>query len=147
VLIISWTFALFFAWFGPDQIFGFLLQFLAWLIAPIATTVIIDYWLLPEKRKLYEAEGVRPDTNINPAAYLAWIIGFLGGFFTQGIFISLINGMVITGLIYYIWMRSALNRKTTPENQIRKFFKKEPSGKIKKEDNVMTKREEIGTLD
>jgi cytosine permease len=105
----------------------------------------LDYWLLPEKRKLYETEGVRPDTNINPAAYLAWIVGFLSGFFTQGIFISLINGMVVTGIIYYIWMRSALNRKTTPENQLRSIFKKEPSIKVEK-DKVVPEKEEVGTL-
>src|SRR5680860_126690 len=64
VLILSWGAALFFAWYGPDQVFGFLLQFLAWLIGPIVITVIIDYWLLPEKRTLYETEGTRPDTDI-----------------------------------------------------------------------------------
>ena len=132
VLIFSWGAALFFAWYGPDQVFSFLLQFLAWLIGPIVITVIIDYWLLPEKRTLYETEGTRPDTDINPAAYLAWIVGFLGGFFTQGFFISLINGMVVAGIIYYSWMRLALNRKTIPENQLRGIFKKEPSKVSKK---------------
>lgn len=146
VLIISWAFALFFAWYGPDQIFNFFLQFLAWLIGPIAITVIIDYWLLPEKRKLYETTGIRPDTYINPAAYLAWIGGFLVGFFTQGFFISLINGMVVAGVIYYAWMRSALNRRTTPENQIRYIFKQEPAGVSKKEE-METLEEETEKLE
>ena len=140
VLILSWGAALFFAWYGPDQIFSFLLQFLAWLIGPIVITVIIDYWLLPEKRTLYETEGIRPDTNINPAAYLAWVIGFLGGFFTQGFFISLINGMIVTGIIYYFWMRFALNRKTTPENQVRGIFRKQSKNSKKEEINVEEKR-------
>lgn len=134
VLMISWALALFFAWYGPDQIFNFLLQFLAWLIGPIAITVIIDYWLLPEKRKLYDTEGVRPDTNINPAAYLAWVGGFLAGYFSQEFFISLINGMVVGGLIYYVWMRLALNRHTTPENQIRHLFGQRPPEKLKKKE-------------
>jgi cytosine permease len=134
VLIIAWTLALFFAWYGPDQIFNFLLQFLAWLIGPIAITVIIDYWLLPEKRKLYDMDGVRPDTNINPAAYLAWVGGFLAGYFSQAFFISLINGMVVGGLIYYVWMRLALNGHTTPENQVRRLFGQPAPGKLKKKE-------------
>lgn len=123
VLIISWVIALFFSWYGPDQVFNFFLQYLAWLIAPIAITVIVDYWLLPRKRKLYgDTKGI-PNLNFNPAAYLAWVGGFLVGFFTQHFFISLINGMVVSGVIYYAWMRFALNRQTTPENQLRRILK------------------------
>jgi cytosine permease len=134
VLLISWTFALFFAWYGPDQIFNFFLQFLAWLIGPIAITVIIDYWLLPEKRRLYETAGIRPDTYINPAAYLAWVGGFLVGFFTQEFFISLLNGMIVAGIIYYVWMRLALNRRITPENQVRRMLGQEPFDAAKTEE-------------
>lgn len=125
-LIVSWTLALFFAWYGPDLIFNFLLQFLAWLIGPIAITIIIDYWLLPAKRRLYETAGLQPDTYINPAAYLAWIGGFLAGFFSQQFFISLLNGMVVAGLIYYVWMRQALKHRTTPENQLRRLLNQQP---------------------
>ncbi|MEO9003203.1 MAG: cytosine permease [Ginsengibacter sp.] len=127
VLLIAWAFALFFAWYGPDQIFNFFLQFLAWLVGPIAMTVITDYWLFPKKRKDYESGF--PAMRINPAAYLAWIGGFLVGYFTQHFFISLINGMVATGILYYTWMRIALNRNTTPELQFRKWFGK---GELKK---------------
>jgi cytosine permease len=127
VLLISWGLALCFAWYGPDQIFNFFLQFLSWLIGPIAITVIIDYWLFPEKRKLYEEKGGLPDMYINPAAYLAWIGGFLVGYFTQEFFISLINGMVVGGILYYGWMRIALNKGTNPENQMRVLLGKEPS--------------------
>lgn len=122
VLLISWVIALGFAWYGPDQVFNFFLQFLAWLIGPIAITVIIDYWLLPGQRKLYETVGALPKANINPAAYLAWFGGFLFGFYTQGFFISLLNGMIVAGLIYYFWMQFASNRQSTPENQVRKMF-------------------------
>ncbi len=125
VLIISWIIALGFAWYGPDQIFNFFLQFLAWLIGPIAMTVIIDYWLFPKKRRLYEDEDGHPDMGINPAAYVAWIGGFLVGYYSQEIFISLINGMVVTGVLYYAWMRIALGNGTTPENQIRKLIGKQ----------------------
>lgn len=126
VLLISWGIALCFAWYGPDQIFNFFLQFLSWLIGPIAITVIVDYWLFPEKRNLYESDGGYPDMHINPAAYLAWIGGFLVGYFTQEFFISLINGMVVAGILYYGWMRIALNKGTNPENQMRVLFGKEP---------------------
>jgi cytosine permease len=122
VLLISWGIALFFAWYGPDQIFNFFLQFLAWLIGPIAITVIIDYWLFPEKRQLYEDKNGQPDMVVNPAAFLAWIIGFLVGYFSQEFLISLINGMVTTGIIYYTWMRIALNQGVTPELQIKRLF-------------------------
>jgi len=126
VLIVSWIIALFFAWYGPDQIFNFFLQFLAWLIGPISITVIIDYWLFPKKRNLYEAADGHPDMGINPAAYVAWVAGFLVGYYTQDFFISLINGMVVTGIVYYLWMRVALGNGTTPENQLRKLFGKQP---------------------
>ncbi len=105
VLIISWCIAMFFSWYGPDKAFNFLLQFLAWLISPITVTVIIDYWLLPGKRKLYEDEKGVPDTRVNVAAFAAWLVGFLVGYFTQEFFISLLNGMIAAGLVYYVWMR------------------------------------------
>jgi cytosine permease len=120
VLLISWCLALFFAWYGPDQIFNFFLQFLSWLIGPIAITVIIDYWFFPKKRNLYEFGY--PDMRVNPAAYLAWILGFLVGYFTQSFFISIINGMAVTGIVYYLWMRMALKQETTPERQLKLFF-------------------------
>lgn len=124
VLLISWALALFFAWYGPDQIFNFFLQFLSWLIGPIAVTVIIDYWLFPERKLMYEDKNGSPDMKINPAAFLAWIAGFLIGYFCQNFFISLINGMVVAGILYYGWMRMALSRKETPESQIISLFRK-----------------------
>ncbi|WP_236973549.1 purine-cytosine permease family protein [Membranihabitans maritimus] len=122
VLLICWALALFFAWYGPDQIFNFFLQFLAWLIGPIAITVIVDYWLFPTKRNLYESENGLPDMMINPAAYLAWIGGFLIGYFTQNFFSSLINGMIVSGIVYFIWMKAAINKGTTPEKQWKKLW-------------------------
>ena len=124
VLIIAWVLALFFAWYGPDQIFNFFLQFLAWLVGPIAMTVITDYWFFPENRKNYEAANGFPTMKINPAAFLAWLVGFLVGFYTQTFFISLINGMVVTAIVYYSWMRFALNRNTTPELQLKGWLGK-----------------------
>jgi cytosine permease len=144
VLLISWGIALFFAWYGPDQIFNFFLQFLSWLIGPIAITVIIDYWLFPEKRKLYEAEGGYPNMRINPAAYLAWTGGFLVGYFTQDFFISLINGMVVTGILYYAWMRIALNQGKTPEDHIRMLVGKK---EVNIDDDKRKNKEEKSEID
>ncbi|HEY9487826.1 MAG TPA: cytosine permease, partial [Chryseosolibacter sp.] len=117
VLLIAWALAIFFSWYGPDQVFNFFLQFLAWLVGPIAMTVIVDYWLFPKRRPLYEKVGM-PDMQFNPAAYVAWIGGFLVGFYTQDFFISLINGMIVTAVLYYTWMSLALNRGATPERQL-----------------------------
>lgn len=122
VLIIAWVLALFFSFSGPDKIFNFFLQFLAWLVGPIAMTIISDYWFFPENRKNYEAANGYPTMRINPAAFLAWIVGFLVGYYTQNFFISLINGMIITAIVYYAWMRWALNNNTTPELQIKEWF-------------------------
>lgn len=122
VLIISWIIALVFAWSGPDEIFNFFLEFLAWVIGPIAITVIIDYWLFPEKRKLYETKEGRPNMSFNPPAYLGWIAGFLIGYFSKEFLISIVNGMVVTGVLYYGWMRIAINMRTTPEEQIKSLF-------------------------
>lgn len=122
VLIIAWVLALFFSWYGPDQLFNFFLQFLAWLVGPIAMTVITDYWFFPENRKNYAAENGFPTMKVNPAAFLAWIVGFIVGFYTQNFFISLINGMVVTAIIYYGWMRFAYNRNTNPELQLKALF-------------------------
>ncbi len=117
VLIIASFLALFFSWYGPDRVFDFFLQFLAWLVGPIAITVITDFWLLPKKRQLYFQADSKPDMVVNPAAFAAWAIGFLAGYYSQAFFISILNGMFATGLVYYLWMNSALNAGTTPEKQ------------------------------
>lgn len=123
VLIISSLIALVCSWYGPDKIFDFFLQFLSWLVGPIAITVITDYWILKQRRPLYEQINGSPDMNINPAAFVAWIVGFFVGYYTQDIFISILNGMIATSIIYYAWMNSALKAGTTPEKQWKKIFK------------------------
>src|SRR5690606_7561216 len=105
VLIISTLVALVCSWYGPDKIFNFFLQFLAWLVGPIAITVIVDYWLLPQKRHLYDSVSGKTDMLVNPAAFLAWLIGFITGYYTQNFFISIFNGMLATGVVYYVWMK------------------------------------------
>lgn len=122
VLIISTLVALVCSWYGPDKIFNFFLQFLAWLVGPIAITVIVDYWLLPQKRHLYDSVSGKTDMLVNPAAFLAWLIGFITGYYTQNFFISIFNGMLATGVVYYVWMKLALDRGITPELQWKNTF-------------------------
>lgn len=128
VLIISTLVALICSWYGPDKIFNFFLQFLSWLVGPIAITVIVDYWLLPQKRHLYDGAEGKPDMLVNPAAFVAWVVGFLTGYYTQDFFISIFNGMIATAVVYYLWMKSALDKGTTPEKQWKGVFgsRKEP---------------------
>lgn len=104
---------------GINKIFSWWVQFLTWIVAPIAITVILDYWAFPAKRLQYE--DVRgADMTINPAAFVAWIVGFGVGFYTgvSGVFTALITGMASAGVVYYVWMRWALSKGTTPEIQI-----------------------------
>lgn len=122
VLIIATITALGFSWYGPDRVFDFFLQFLSWLVGPIAMTVIVDYWLLPQKRHLYQDLNGKPDMLFNPAAYLAWVTGFLVGYYSQHFFISILNGMTATAFVYYLWMKLAINAETTPEAQIKKWL-------------------------
>lgn len=75
-----------------------------------------------KRRGRYEVEGGLPGMNFNPAAYLARIVGFLIGYYTQQYFISLINGIVTAGILYYGWMKYAEVKNTNPELQIKKWF-------------------------
>ena len=104
---------------GLDQLANWWVGFLAWIVSPIAITVILDYWAFPERRRRYE--DVRgADMRLNPAAFVAWIAGFAAGYFTgtYQLFSGLITSMATAGIIYYVWMRLALARGTTPERQL-----------------------------
>ena len=104
---------------GLDKFAVWWVQFLSWVVAPIAITVILDYWAFPERRSRYErADGA--EMNLNPAAFTAWIAGFLAGFYIGGteLFSGLLSSGLVAGVIYYTWMRLALARGTTPEIQM-----------------------------
>ena len=107
------------SYLGLDQIALWWVQFLAWVVGPIAITVILDYWAFPARRLRYESAG-GADMDLNPAAFAAWIAGFLVGFYIGGneIFSGLLSSMAVAGVIYYSWMRLALGRGTTPEAQL-----------------------------
>ena len=55
------------------------------------------------------------DTDLNPAAFVAWIGGFIAGFYIGGneIWSGLLSSGIVAGLIYYIWMRIALTQGGT----------------------------------
>ena len=104
---------------GLDRFVNWYVQFLGWVVAPIAMTVILDYWAFPERRKRYQsAQGA--DMNLNPAAYAAWLAGFLVGFYVgqNQLFSGLISSMLASGLVYYGWMKWSLSRGLTPEQQM-----------------------------
>ena len=104
---------------GLDRFVNWYVQFLGWVVAPIAMTVILDYWAFPERRKRYQsAKGA--DMNLNPAAYVAWLVGFLVGFYVgqNQLFSGLLSSMAASGLVYYVWMKGSLARGMTPEQQM-----------------------------
>ncbi len=100
---------------GLDQFAMWWVQFLSWVVAPIAATVIIDYWALPQKRRRYE-QGQGAEQEINPAAFVAWGVGFLAGFYVGGneLFSGLLSAFGAAGLVYFVWMRLSLGRDTEP---------------------------------
>ena len=107
------------SYLGLDRFAMWWVQFLSWVVGPIAITVILDYWTLAEKREQYE----RPDgadMNVNPAAFVAWLVGFLVGFFVGGneLFSGLLSSMAAAGIVYFVWMRLTLSRGITPEVQV-----------------------------
>lgn len=107
------------SWVGLDRFAMWWVQFLSWVVGPIAITVIIDYWALTGRRERYErSDGA--DMRVNPAAFLAWLCGFLAGYFVGGnqLFSGLLTSMLVAGLIYYLWMQFAIGRGTTPEAQL-----------------------------
>ena len=113
---------------GLDKAATWWVQFLSWVVAPIATTVILDYWALPERRLRYEkAQGA--DMNLNPATFVAWLGGFLAGYYIGGneLFSGLLSSALVAALIYYPWMRLATARGTTPERQVLLLFRKQTS--------------------
>ncbi len=57
--------------------------------------------------------------KFNPAAFAAWLAGFLAGYYSRDFLISILNGMVVTGVVYYVWMSIALSSGTTPEKQLK----------------------------
>lgn len=79
--------------------------------------------VFPENRRNYESTSGYPTMKINPAAFLTWITGFLAGFYIQKFYFP-DHGMNVTAVVYFTWMRGALNRNTTPEIQFKSWFEK-----------------------
>ena len=101
---------------GVEKVVFWWSRFLACFIAPLSITVILDYWAFPNRRKLYEKVHGE-DMDFNPAAYVAWVIGFIVGIYVSKaqIFSALLSAMIVSGAIYYTWMKIAVLRKTNPE--------------------------------
>ena len=104
---------------GLDKFAHWYVQFLGWVVAPIAITVILDYWAFPLRRQRYQS-AAGAEMNLNPAAFVAWLVGFVTGFYVaeREIFSGLVSSMLASGLLYYCWMRFSLARGLNPEQQI-----------------------------
>ena len=107
------------SYIGLDKFAMWWVQFLSWVVGPIAITVILDYWALPGRRDRYE-RGDGADMSLNPAAFAAWLGGFMAGYYVGGnqLFSGLLTSMFVAGAIYYLWMKFALGRGSTPEAQL-----------------------------
>ena len=110
---------------GVDKYVFSFSRFLAAIIAPLAMTVMLDYWVFPERRRLYESTK-GPDMKINPAAFTACIVGSIAGLYmgkTQ-LFSGFLTGLAVSGLIYYVWMKYALSRGKNSEQLLVACWKK-----------------------
>jgi cytosine permease len=104
---------------GIDKFINWYLPFLSYVVAPIVATVIIDYWAFPKRRLLYE-KG-KPDKTINIGAYIAWVVGFVVGYYTNAheIGSAVFNSLIISALIHYVWMRF-VDTKSVSANALEK---------------------------
>lgn len=111
-VVILWVFALIVGYFGLGDSLSWYLGILAAAISPTAITTILDYYAFPERQAMYESNAM-PDKDINPAAIVSWIVGFAVVYFSneRQILVPVLNGMVVSGIIYYVWMRLELNKK------------------------------------
>ncbi|MBU2602356.1 MAG: cytosine permease [Actinobacteria bacterium] len=118
-VIILWVAAVVAGSLGIETVMNWWLTLLATVIAPIATTVILDYWAFPSRQKMYES-GRSPDTLVNPAALVTWIVGFLVGYYSgkQNFGVAVINGMIASAIVYYPWMYLTVSRSQRAEQTL-----------------------------
>ncbi|AJY75192.1 cytosine permease [Paenibacillus beijingensis] len=86
---------------------GFLVFLGVW-IPPVAGIILVDYFILKTSRNLLDAtrpEGKLPASaaRINPIALVAWIVGFLVGYFVQ-FGIPSITSLLVSSAVYYVGM-------------------------------------------
>lgn len=116
VVIALWIISMIICFLGVEKVFNMWLVYLASIVGPIATIVILDYWAFPKRQILYE-DGSNPDMIANPIALISWIIGFLVGHFSAkySILTPVLNSMVITGVCYYFLMKKKLAISSSAE--------------------------------
>jgi cytosine permease len=103
------------AWGILGQFQGFLVFLGVW-IPPIAGIIIVDYFVLKTSRSSLDAarlEGKLPTTSygINPIALVAWLVGFVFGYFIK-FGIPSITSLIVSSIVYYIGMRLFKKAKT-----------------------------------
>ncbi|MGB9803778.1 purine-cytosine permease family protein [Desulfofundulus sp.] len=91
-----------------DKFINFLVL-LGVTVPPIAGIIVVDYFILKRFRK--ELEESRLQNNLpavserlNPVALLAWLTGFLVGYFVKG-GIPALNSLLSAGIVYWVGMK------------------------------------------
>lgn len=105
-----------------DHFVGFL-TLLSVFIPPIASIMIVDYFILRRQRRVLDEsreKGLLPSVTErwNPVCIIAWVSGALAGeFITWGI--TSLNSLVVSGVIYYLGAVLFLkNDKKITENKM-----------------------------
>ncbi|RYM04976.1 cytosine permease [Sporolactobacillus sp. THM7-7] len=91
-----------------DKFQGFLILLGVW-IPPIGAILVVDYFILKTSRPLLDLtrqKGALPDQieSINYIALLAWVAGFLAGYYIQ-FGIPSVNALIGSGVVYYAGMK------------------------------------------
>lgn len=100
-----------------DKFESFLIFLGVW-IPPIAGIMVVDYFILKNSRSVLDKsreKGTLPERmkNVNLVALVAWLLGFLVGYFVE-IGIPSLNSLVVSGIVYLIGMglfRSVVEEK------------------------------------
>lgn len=103
--------------FGILDKFQSFLVFLGIWIPPIASIIVVDYFILKTNRELLDEsriKGILPNecANFNPVILVAWAAGFIVGYFLD-FGIPSLNSLIASGIVYYVVMKILNSRAVT----------------------------------
>lgn len=101
-----------------DQFIGFLVL-LGVVIPPVVGVIFVDYFILKRSRRELDESRATGELPAhcelwNPVSIIAWVVGFLVGYFVTGFGVPSINSLIVAGLVYFIGMK-IVGVKATPE--------------------------------
>lgn len=104
-----------------DQFIGFLVL-LGVVIPPVVGVIFVDYFVLKRSRKELDESRVTGELPEhcelwNPVSIIAWVTGFLVGYFVTGFGVPSINSLLVAGLVYFIGMKM-VGTKTMPASSV-----------------------------